>query len=130
MHHAVAKCPVCSGPLHPTEIACDTCDIRIAGSFEASRFARLTPEQLGFLELFLRSRGNLSATADELDISFPTVTRRLDAILAALDLSAGDCGQQPEPTVDTRDIDRARILAMLDTGEITADEATRQLREL
>jgi hypothetical protein len=93
------------------------------------------------VELFLRSRGNLSSVGEELDTSYPTVTRRLDAVLAALRINGaaghgranGLATEQHEPPVQPAPPDeseRLQILEMLDRGEITAEEATRRLKEL
>lgn len=81
-----------------------------------------------FLELFLSSRGNLSSVGEEMGISYPTVSKRLDAVLNTLGLHA-DNGHAviPAPVLDAG---RSKILEMLDRGEITADEATRRLQEL
>lgn len=149
LHRMLSRCPVCAGTLHITEVACGACGTRVAGAFENSRFSALTEDQLHFVELFLRSRGNLSSLGDELDISYPTVTRRLDAIVAALDQHASAAavgapsappahGSLPTPPAapptDAHNgaHDRARldVLEMLDRGEITAEEATKRLKEL
>ena len=133
MNRILVSCPVCSGAVHVSELSCSACGTRVSGEFEASRFSRLSDEQVGFLELFLRSRGNISGVGTELGISYPTATKRLDAVLAALGL----CDSQEAPPThvneqkpDWRESERARIIDMLDRGEITADEATRRMSEL
>jgi hypothetical protein len=127
----LSRCPVCSGAVHVTEIACGECGTKVQSAFETCRFCRLSLEQLEFVELFLRNRGNLTSVGDDLDISYPTVTRRLDAVLAALHPSApAPAAPVDEPEAGRRDEDRRLILEMLDRGEISADEATRQLQDL
>jgi hypothetical protein len=124
MNRTLAKCPVCGDSLHVTELACDSCETRIHGVFGACRFCSLPPDQEQFLELFLRNRGNLTGVGAELGVSHPTVAKRLDAVLAALDLAAEDSRSL------LREDERARIIEMLDRGEISAEDATRRLREL
>jgi len=127
----LAKCPVCAGPLHVTELSCGACQTRVQSAFETCRFCRLSPEHLQFLEVFLRNRGNLSRVGEEMDISYPTVDKRLDAALTALGLiEANAAPPPPERRPNGRDHDRRQILEMLDRGEITAEEATRRLKEL
>jgi hypothetical protein len=64
-------------------------------------------------------------------LSHPTVNKRLDALLAALGLrEEEETPLAPCVRVHSRDNDRRRILEMLDRGEISAEEATRRLREL
>ncbi len=135
MNRMLSQCPVCAGTLHISELSCVDCSTKITGSFEASRLSRLTPEHEEFLELFLRSRGNLSSVADTLDISFPTASRRLDAALNALGFMEGPVANgksahlPPEPD-PFREQERERILEMLDRGELTAEEATQRLKDI
>src|SRR5262249_36864488 len=89
MNRMLPACPVCSGPVYISEISCQDCDTRVRGSFETKRFSRLSGDHLEFIELFLRSRGNLSCVAEEMEISFPTVSKRLDMALVALGLMEG-----------------------------------------
>ena len=143
MNKLLARCPVCAGPLHVTELACEACDAQVRSHFEACRFCSLTQEQLQFVEIFLRHRGNITSVGETLGISHPTVTRRLEAAIAALSgvpphinqvstppapISAPDTPFVPEP--DMRDFERTTILEMLDRGEISAEDATRRLSEL
>jgi hypothetical protein len=95
----------------------------VEGHFELSKFNRLDPEHLAFLELFLRARGNIKEVERELGLSYPTVRARLDALLATL-------GYAVEPDRKTDIAKRRReILDELDAGKLTADEALRMLRE-
>jgi hypothetical protein len=133
MNRLLTRCPVCAGQTHVTEVACETCGTRVKSSFEPCPFCRLAPEQAQFVELFLRNRGNLSGLGDDLGISYPTVTKRLDAVLATLSLAPAEAGPTEEELARVRherEMTRAEILDLLDRGEITADEATRRLQEL
>ena len=134
MNRVLAACPVCSGQVYITEISCQECDTHVRGSFEATRFSRLSAEHLEFIELFLKSRGNLSSVADELEISFPTVSKRLDTALVALGLTEGSGGNGKQNPLlhdsGRREEERNRVIEMLDRGEISAEEATRRLRDV
>src|SRR6266511_4433811 len=142
MNKLLPRCPVCSGPVHVTEIGCDSCGTHVTSDFEACRFCSLTQEQLQFVELFLRHRGNITSVGEALGISHPTVTRRLEAVIGALNGGAAPIAAQPVPAFDIapasppfappppppapeqvpdrRDAERARILEMLDRGDISA----------
>lgn len=120
---APGKCPVCSSDLEVVRLQCTSCGTAVEGHFELSKFNRLDPEQMAFLELFLKARGNIKEVERELGLSYPTVRARLDSLLAAL-------GYAVEP--DRRaEIGRRRreILDMLDAGTITAEDALRMLKE-
>jgi len=95
----------------------------VEGHFELCKYCRLEPNHLTFLELFLKSRGNVKDVERELGLSYPTVRNRLDAMLAAL-------GYAPEPE-ESGDVARRKreILEALDAGKISPDDAIKQLRE-
>src|SRR3954453_8017887 len=94
-HDVIATCPVCSGELAVTRLRCATCGTTIEGEFGVGRFARLTREQMQVLESFLRSRGNLRDMERELQISYPTVRARVEALVRALGF-----GPRDEPDTD------------------------------
>ena len=129
MNRALSSCPVCSESFFISELSCESCGTRIKGSFRSCSFCRLTPDQLQFLEVFLVSRGNLSGVGGELGISYPTVAKRLDSVLSALGLNGAEHAE-PGPSQEELERERAQALEMLDRGEITAEEATRRLRDL
>ncbi len=121
---APGKCPVCSSDLEVVRLQCTSCGTAVEGHFEQSKFSRLDPPQLAFLELFLRARGNIKEVERELGLSYPTVRGRLDALLTTLGYAAepdrrGEIGKR-----------RREILDALDAGKIPAEEALRQLKAL
>ncbi|HEY6057475.1 MAG TPA: DUF2089 domain-containing protein [Candidatus Limnocylindrales bacterium] len=138
-HDVIATCPVCASELAVTRLQCRTCGTTIEGDFIVGRFGRLTRDQLGLLESFLRSRGNLRDMERELGISYPTVRARLDALVRALGLaepSPGapppierDAGDMPRPEAEAS-AERRTILERLARREITADEAAQAIRAL
>src|ERR671916_2647357 len=89
VHDVIATCPVCSGELTITRLHCRSCGTALEGEFGVGRFGRLTREQLGLLESFLRARGNLKEMERELGISYPTVRGRVDALIRSLGLADG-----------------------------------------
>jgi hypothetical protein len=96
-HDVIATCPVCSGELAVTRLRCATCGTTIEGEFGVGRFARLTREQMQVLESFLRSRGNLRDMERELQISYPTVRARVEALVRSLGF-----GPRDEPDGDAQ----------------------------
>ena len=143
VHDVIATCPVCSGELTITRLHCRACGSALEGEFGVGRFGRLDREQMGVLESFLRSRGNLKEMERELGISYPTVRARVDALVRALgfgdasgeDIDFDDADTDLDETVP--EIDRAdagaqrrEILERLARKEISADEAAEALRDL
>jgi len=123
MPQAPGKCPVCSSDLQVVRLQCTSCGTAVEGHFELSKFNRLDPEHLAFLELFLKARGNIKEVERELGLSYPTVRARLDALLAVL-------GYAVEPERKAELTKRRReILDDLDARKISAEDALRLLRE-
>ncbi len=120
-------CPVCSHELTVTRLHCDSCGTGIDGRFTFNRFARLSGDQLRFLEAFVRNRGIIKEVEAELGISYPTVRARLDDLLGTLGL-APTSADQMRPT-ESRDA-RREILQALQNKEISASEASRRLAAL
>jgi len=136
VHDVIATCPVCSDELTITRLHCRSCGTALEGEFGVGRFGRLDREQLGLLESFLRSRGNLKEMERELGISYPTVRGRVDALVRALGLADGAPDEEPldqdasEPAGVDPAAERRDILERLARKEIDADEAAAALRAL
>ena len=116
-------CPVTGEPMEVTRLECPTSGVAIEGRFTPNEFALLNLENLEFLRLFLRVRGNLKEVERILGVSYPTVRLRFDTMLRALNYE-----DPPEPQ-EVR-AERADILGLLERGEIGAEEAAKQLRAL
>lgn len=106
-----------------TEVSCGQCDVQMRGSFSPARYDRLSPDQLQFLETFLRCRGVIRDVEASLDISYPTVRARLDALLSAL----GFTDTPPAPDKAAR---RREILAAIDAGTLGAEAGLKALQDL
>lgn len=143
VHEAIATCPVCEHELSVTRLHCAECGTTLEGRFNLGRFSRLNREQLGLLESFLRSRGNLREMERDLGLSYPTIRGRLDALVRTVGLGEprepvaeagpeaaaepGPAAPAPaSPVADPRN--RRRLLERLARGEISAEEAARELR--
>ena len=122
MKTALSKCPVCDGELIVTRLRCETCDTVIEGRFANASFAGLTPEQLDFIETFVRCEGKLTRMQDEMALSYPTIRNRLQEVIRALGYEPG----KDEPA-EISDGKRLSVLEELDSGRISADEAMRLL---
>lgn len=79
-------CPVCENKLHVSRLSCSNCKAEYPTEKDISAFDALSPQQKEFLEIFLKSRGNIKMVGEQLQISYPTVTKRLDELLCHLGL--------------------------------------------
>jgi hypothetical protein len=122
MYPVPTKCPVCHDDLLVTQLVCRNCGTGLEGRFTMGRLLQLTPEQLHFVEVFLRCEGKLNRVQEELGISYPTVRSRLVEVIRALGYEVGE-----EREAD--DERRQEILARLARQEVSAEEAFRMLQQ-
>ena len=118
------QCPVCGGELFVSKLHCRECDTTIEGRFITGPFANLTPEQVQFVEIFIRNEGKLIHMESELNLSYPTIRNRLHEIIRALGYEPGG-----EDTSGLSDEERQHILEDLDKGLISAEKAMLLLKE-
>jgi hypothetical protein len=121
MNPMPSTCPVCSHRLSVTRLHCRNCDTAIEGYFETGRIGRLSPEQIAFVETFVRCEGKLIRMERELGLSYPTLRSRLTEVIQQMGFEIGP----PEPEVS--DDERHRILDELASGDITSEQAMRML---
>ncbi len=123
-----SKCPVCGETLLVTRLSCPACDTGIEGRFQFSRIEQLNPEQLAFVELFVRCEGKLNWVAQELKISYPTVRARLEEAIRGMGYEVRDTPPAAERQLNAEQ--RQTILDDLAAGKISSVEAIRQLRSI
>ena len=122
MARLVGACPSCDTPLEVRRLECPSCGVSVEGHFDAGPLARLSRDQLGFVEVFLRSRGKIKDVEEELGISYPTVVAKLNDVLVSLGFEAGEDPREAER--------RQRVLDDLSAGRLSAADAAEQLRAL
>ncbi|BCL81224.1 Fis family transcriptional regulator [Ktedonobacteria bacterium brp13] len=118
MYPLLTRDPVSGDELIVTRLECPSSGITIEGQFSLGWIGRLTQEQLDFVELMVKYRGNIQKLASEMNIAYNTARNRLDDIVTAL-------GGTPE--YDGRP-DRRSVLDKLAAKEITVEEAMKQLK--
>ncbi len=118
MYPLITRDPVSGEELIVTRLECPASGIVIEGRFELGWIGRLTREQLDFVELLVKYRGNIQKLAAEMNVAYNTARARLDDIVTAL-------GGLPEH--DGR-IDRRAVLDRLASKEINVEEAMRLLK--
>lgn len=122
-HKAPTSCPVCGGTYEITALTCKKCESSLGGHFSGCDFCSLSNDDAAFVLTFLKCRGSIKDVEKELNISYPTVRNRLDAVLDRLGLIS---------TVSMLDIkeERRNIINRLESGEISAEQAAEMLRNL
>ncbi|MCP5101577.1 MAG: DUF2089 domain-containing protein [Chloroflexi bacterium] len=122
MNSVIGQCPICNDTLHVTRLHCRSCDTSMNGHFSLGRLYQLSPDQLSFVETFIRSEGKINRVESELGLSYPAVRTRLSEIIEALGFEVGE----PEPEISEEA--RRAVLAELSSGKLSAEEALEILR--
>ncbi len=122
MYPVPTDCPVCHDDLLVTRLVCRNCGTAMEGRFAMGRLSQLTPEQLHFVEVFIRCEGKINRVQEELGLSYPTVRSRLEDVIRALGYKVGK-------EQEAGDEHRQEILEQLARQEISSEEAFRMLQE-
>ncbi|HEC35931.1 MAG TPA: DUF2089 domain-containing protein [Anaerolineae bacterium] len=122
MYPVPTECPVCHDNLMITRLVCRNCGTSLEGRFTMGRLFQLTPDQLHFVEVFLRCEGKINRVQEELGLSYPTVRSRLEEVIRALGYEIGK-GHEAD---DKR---RREVLERLARQEISSEEALLLLQE-
>jgi hypothetical protein len=90
MRKILESCPTCGGTMAVSELSCTVCDTVVRSRYTPCPFCRLSPEDLAFMLLFVRSRGNVKDMERELGVSYWTIRGRLNELIAAMGLGDAD----------------------------------------
>ena len=126
MNQIIGQCPICREALQVTRLYCPNCDTTLEGHFGLGRFDQLAPDQLAFIETFVRCEGKINRVGEEIGVSYPTVRSRLTDVIRALGYEVGDGEEEPAGTLS--DDVRKSILEQLAQGKLTSEEAVKRLR--
>ena len=91
-------------------------EIVVEGRFELPQLARLEAEDQVFIAAFVRSHGSIKEMEQIFGVSYPTIKARLNRIAQSLEF----VDTNPAPP-------RSEVLERLARGEITAEDAIREL---
>jgi len=119
------QCPLTGGPVIVTRLYCPESGLTIEGEFAITLpFSQLSPEQLRFVELFVRCEGKINRMEEELKLSYPTIRTRLHETIRAL-------GHEPrrEESEAIPPVARKKVLDELDKGQISFEEAMQLLQQ-
>jgi len=94
-------------------------NIAIEGTFELPQLARLAMDDQIFVTAFVRSHGSIKEMERVFGVSYPTIKSRLTRIANSLEFVETN----PMPS-------KADILERLQQGEITAEDAIREMEAL
>ncbi len=131
-YKAPGKCPVCGEKLSIIKLGCPKCSTVIEGDFHPCEFCRLPEDDLSFIKVFIKNRGNIKDIEKELGISYPTVRGKLDAAIRSLGYEVVSKQDEEETLREKTQKEEAKsaVLAKLYAGEISAKDAAEQIKAL
>ncbi|MBZ5538464.1 MAG: DUF2089 domain-containing protein [Acidobacteriia bacterium] len=107
------------GPIVVERVRMTEKNIVIEGCFELPEMARLNVEDQVFITAFVRCHGSIKEMERIFGVSYPTIKSRLNRIAEKLQF----VDTNPTPS-------RTEVLDRLQRGEITAQDAIRELEEV
>jgi hypothetical protein len=113
---------VCGDTLAVSRLHCRSCDSTLEGQFSLGRFYQLSPQQLAFVETFIRCEGKLTRLQEELGMSYPTARGRLTEVVRALGYEV----REEEPPISAEE--RKSILEQVAAGELSSEAAVGLLK--
>ncbi|MBN2305041.1 MAG: DUF2089 domain-containing protein [Anaerolineae bacterium] len=119
------RCPVCGEGMVITRLHCPDCDVTVEGRFSLGRLAVLSPEQLEFVEVFIRCEGKIKHVEQELQVSYPTVRSRLNEVITAMGYELPGADEDDSALSPEK---RRAVLDDLASGRITSEQAIELLR--
>lgn len=120
MYPVIGRCPVCNEAMTVTRLQCGNCHTEVGGTFALGKFQQLRPEQLQFIETFIKCEGKIKDVEEEMGISYPTVRARLRDVIRAL-------GYEPSDEAASPGERRRAILEDLEKKKISVDDAAKLL---
>jgi hypothetical protein len=112
-------CRHCEHELTVSRLDCRACGVRYEGEFGQPRLARLPAEMQSLAEQVLLAGGNLKEVATWQGVSYPTLRKRIDGLIAAL------------KQLRARDEERTdHLLGEVEAGRITPEYAARRISEM
>jgi hypothetical protein len=126
MNKLIGKCPICGEELVVTRLECRACGTDIGGHFAVGRLSQLGSDDIQFIEMFIKNRGNAYKVGEELEMPYSAVRARLTDIIRAMGYEPG---AEPKDDATAADPERRRvILSQVARGKISAEDAVKLLQ--
>lgn len=112
------NCPYCEAAMTPTAMECPLCRVEVRGTFRASIFDMLTPEEQTLLEEYLLAEFNLKKLSERTQLGYMALRNRVDRLIAHYRELLGNEDK------------KKTILDRLAKGELSVDEAVERMASL
>jgi len=115
----MTKCLICENTLFIDSLTCNACHTSYKSKFSFPRLARLSLNEQRLTESLILHGGNLKEMAESLDVSYPTLKKRLKE----LTLSLEEKKEEDEKRIE-------EILFGIESHKISAEEGIKLIREI
>jgi hypothetical protein len=115
----MTKCLICEQELTIDRLSCKSCNSSYSGEFRFPRLARLSLEEQRLAESLILHGGNLKEMAQSMEISYPTLKKRLNELTQRLEQKKADDAELIE-----------QILTDIEAKKIDAEEGIKLIREI
>lgn len=107
------------GPIMVERVRCVSTGMVVEGQFDVPLFLSLPADQLSIVESLVIHGGNLKSVAEDIGISYPTLKQRLEEISSRFRADAEHRGAL-----------RTALLDKVERGELSAEEAAEQIKDI
>jgi len=115
----MTNCLLCENTLSIDSLSCDACHTSYRGTFIFPRLARLSLGEQQLAESLILHGGNLKEMAESLDVSYPTLKKRLNELTYSL---------KEKKSEDSKKIEE--ILLDIEAKKMNAEEGIKLIREI
>jgi len=115
----MTKCLICENTLSIDSLSCGSCHTTYKGKFSFPRLARLSLSEQRLAESLILHGGNLKEMAVSLDVSYPTLKKRLNELSTSLEKEKAKDNKKTE-----------EILFDIESGKMGAEEGIKLIREI
>jgi len=115
----MTKCLICENTLIIDSLSCEACHTTYKSKFSFPRSARLSLNEQRLAESLILHGGNLKEMAVSLDVSYPTLKKRLNELSSSLEEKKAE---------DEKKIEE--VLFDIESGKMSAEEGIKLIREI
>ena len=115
----MTRCLICEHSLTIVELSCSSCNTTYKSNSFFPRLTRLSLEEQRLTEALVLHGGNLKEMAEGLDVSYPTLKKRLNDLTLSL---------KEKKNEDEKKIEE--ILVKIEEREMNAEEGIKLIREI
>ena len=120
MSKIITECPSCnSKELNVVKIECNSCKTKFEGNFDIPKLLQLSNDDINFIMDFVKCSGSLKEMSKIHNVSYPTFRNQLNRLIERLNILD-----------NSEALNSNRVLALLESGQITVTEATSLLESI